>query len=64
LNNFQQGLTSTPFFDQTMLIITAYQKPDGVYVMDVDEAMKTIKNVHRHPNDEYKSLLPDMVSEI
>ena len=62
LQNCQQGLRSTPYFDQTMLVIAAYQKPDGIYVMDVDEAMKTIKNVHRHPNDEYKSLLPDMVS--
>ena len=62
MKNCEEGLISTPLFDQSMLIIAAHQKPEGMYVMDVDEAMQTIKNVHRHPNEENKSLLPDMVS--
>lgn len=62
LKNCQQGIVSTPLFDQSMLLIATHQKPEGVYVMDVDEAMPVIKNVHRHPHEEYKSLIPDMVS--
>jgi hypothetical protein len=62
MKNCEQGLLSTPLYDQTMLIIAAYQRPEGIYVMDVDEAMSTIKNVHRYPNEEYKSMIPDMVS--
>jgi len=62
LKNCQQGILTTSLFDQSMLLIATYQKPEGVYVMDVDEAMPVIKNVHRHPRDEYKSLIPDMVS--
>lgn len=49
-------------YDQAMLAVAAYQRPEKLYVMDVDEAMQIIKNVHRHPNEEHKSLLPDMVS--
>ncbi len=61
MKNCEEGLISMPGSDQSMLIIAAHQKPEGIYVMDVDEAMQTIKNVHRHPNEENKSLLPDML---
>ncbi|MGV8949102.1 MAG: hypothetical protein ACOH2E_07070 [Candidatus Paracaedibacter sp.] len=62
LKNCEQGNLTTPLFDQSMLLIATYQKPEGVYVMDVDEAMPVIKNTHRHPREEHKSLIPDMVS--
>jgi len=62
LKNCEQGIPTTPAFDQSMLLIATYQKPEGVYVMDVDEVVSVIKNVHRHPREEHKSLIPDMVS--
>lgn len=63
MQNCENGLTSTPLFDQSMLIIASHQQPKGVYVMDTDEAMRIIKNVHRHPQEEDKSLLPDIASK-
>lgn len=62
IKNCEQGHLSTPMFEQSMMIIAAYQKPEGIYTMDIDEAVVVIKNAHRHPNEEYKSLIPDMVS--
>lgn len=48
-------------YDQAMLFIASQQKPQRVYVMDVDEIKGIIKNVHRHPREEFKSLLPDTI---
>lgn len=47
--------------DQSVLVITSYQCPQGVHVLDTDDIRHTIKNVHRHPNAESKSLLPDIL---
>ncbi|PIZ33594.1 MAG: hypothetical protein COY39_02140 [Alphaproteobacteria bacterium CG_4_10_14_0_8_um_filter_37_21] len=48
--------------DQSMLIIATQQKKDNIYIMDTDEAFQTIKQVHRHPDEEKTSMLPFMVS--
>ena len=48
--------------DQAMLIIASQQKKDNIYIMDTDEAFHSIKQVHRHPDEEKNSMLPYMVS--
>lgn len=62
LKNCEDGIIGTPSYDQSMLVMASYQRPEGIYVMDTDEAMEVIKNVHRHPHEEHLSLLPDMAS--
>lgn len=51
-----------PGDDQSMLAFAALKHQHNIAYMDIDTAMTVFKNVHRHPNEECKSLLPDMVS--
>jgi hypothetical protein len=56
------SILKIPGADQSMLAFAALQQPQNIHYMNIDEAMSVFKNVHRHPNEEYKSLLPDMMS--
>jgi hypothetical protein len=50
-----------PSYEQGLLLITYYQMPQSVHIIDWDDIRYVIKSVHRHPHEESKSLLPDIL---
>lgn len=63
LHNCEIGLLDTPLYEQTMMLITSYSLPEGIYFTDNHEIRSFVNNVHRHPNEEDKSLIPEIVSK-
>ena len=56
------SIFNIPGADQSMLAFAAIKNKKNIHYMPIDEATKVFKNVHRHPNEAHKSLVPDMIS--